>query len=460
LRVIIDVDSEAFKAGGDEADYLLGLLHHESILAWRYSDHGPPADAKLADNEWINGVEGWIKVGEDGTFTYATDESVAQSAIHLDAVNRIVSEDREDRSYEHLDAEAAAQQRRSDMKLIQIGKAADIDVIITDRAYLHGDPFHWVSQGQTELLTAHEALPVVGLYLRLQHQYIVAATPEGRFKYNFNKGLMSRVASRALLPEGWRWMSACVQRSTHLGEDTLTHYAGTAHHRLERALNARDELFLALNQPQNNDTAADAMMALDTLLLSLSAALDVTARVMNYVLDTGVEPHLVGWGRKSWRKRVAKLSVAVGHLIDDQTFADLVTIVGSLRNTIHGAALDPLALSEGISRNRTDTLVGLPSEQLDELLEAMDRLGGHEQWGVRKMIPGRAHADVDVLCERLMATVPATINRIMRITPVESLAGVTLPIGETGPDEDAQSPFASRYRVNILLQYGLEEPSC
>lgn len=406
----------------------------------------------------LPGVDGWMKVEEDGLFTYATGESVTQSALHLDAVNRLVSDDREDRSYDHLDAEAAAQQRRYDMQLLEIGKAADVDVIITDRAYLHADPFHWASRGHTELLTAEEAIPVVGLYLRLQHHYIVAATPEGHFKYNFNRGLMSWVASRALLPEGWRWMSACVQHSTQIGNDTLTHYAGTAHHRLERALNARDELFLALNQPQNNDTADDAMKALDILLLSLFAALDVTARVMNYVLDTGVEPHLVGWGRKNWRKQVAKLSVAVAQLIDDETFTDLVAIVSSLRNTIHGAALDSLALSEGMSRNRTDTLVGLPSEQLDGLLNAMDRLGGHEQWGVRKMIPGRAHADVDVLCEKLMATVPAAINRIMRITPVESLDGVTLTADKLSPDEDTQSPFASRYRTNILLQYGLAAP--
>lgn len=192
--------------------------------------------------------------------------------------------------------------------------------------------------------------------------------------------------------------------------------------------------------------------------MSLSAAIDVTARVMNRVLDTGIGSHLVGWGRRDWRKRVAKLNTDVAELVNDPDFTDLLTILSSLRNTIHGAALDPLAVSEGMSHNRMETLVGLPSEQLDSLLEAMDRLGGHDKWGVRKMIPGRAHAEVDVLCEQLMETVPAVINRVMRSTPVESLAGVALTPKELGPDEDAQSPFVSWSRRNILLQYGLREP--
>lgn len=458
MRVLLDVDSFAAEGFDEAYPYLAGLLNEESILAWRFSDQGPPKDAEVIEISNVRAAAGWIAV-DDGRdrVIYARDESIATSVLHVGDLAHLVRGDTHDPSHIGLGEDEAAARRLGAFRLLKVAHAADVDLLITERPYLRNDPYGFVSGGITEVVSATEAPAIVGLYLRTQRRFVVDVSPRGA-RFNFNKGLMTWVASRSLLPEGWRWMSACVQHSTHTGEDLLTHYAGTVHHRLERTLTARDNLYVALNQPQNNDTADEAMAALDNILINLSACLDVTARVYNHVLGAPSPVHQVGWRRGQWLDKVRKLDPGVKVLLDNPDFENLIVIVAELRNTIHGAALDPIAIVQGFGSQRDDTRVGLPADRLKELLAAMDALGGRSSWGVRELAPGRAHAEVDVLCERLMGTVPAMLNVIMKMTPVESLEGVSLSDGDLSPEAGPQDPFNERFRRNILQQYGLPVP--
>lgn len=77
-----------------------------------------------------------------------------------------------------------------------------------------------------------------------------------------------------------------------------------------------------------------------------------------------------------------------------------LVVLSRLRNSIHGAAIDALAMLASSGRPE-GTLVGLSHAETDELLLAIDSLDGREAWGVRETLPHRAHADLGVLLDRL-----------------------------------------------------------
>lgn len=115
-----------------------------------------------------------------------------------------------------------------------------------------------------------------------------------------NRGLFYWVGTRELLPSAWRWFSACVQHSQAVGDDSLLLLGQSVLQRVQRALQVRDDVNVALNRPQNNDTADEALSSLDVFLLLLMGAVDATARVVHAVLGIAGGPHAAGWQRREW----------------------------------------------------------------------------------------------------------------------------------------------------------------
>jgi hypothetical protein len=291
----------------------------------------------------------------------------------------------------------------------------------------------------------------VSLYLRAQGEFITYCSLDGTATDQVNKGLFYWVGTRELLPEGWRWFSACVQASD--ADDTLIYLGQSAFQRVQRALQARDAAHRALNQPQNNDTATEALANLDLVLLGLMAAIDVTARIAHRVLDLSGSEYDAGWQRGSWLRKVKREAPRLaGHVATDTAGGRTLLVLRLLRNSIHGAALDPLAVSQSSGR-REETLVGLPHTDADQLLHAMDSLDGRDAWGVRELIPHRAHADPGVLMDRLFVGALELINELMRLTPVERLNGADLEDGADGPPDDDHI-FDSWTRQSIRWQLG------
>ena len=172
------------------------------------------------------------------------------------------------------DIETAAQARRkADALAAQAAEAIGADMFVTRRPYLRETKLPL----GTMVCTPEEALAFLGLYLRTQGVFEVHRDPAGG-SYRMNEGLYFWVGARELLPEAWRWMTACVQESASVGNQQLTHLAQSPVQRVQRALRARDEVHRALNSRQNNDTAEDVLSALDVVLFTLGAV-DVAARV-------------------------------------------------------------------------------------------------------------------------------------------------------------------------------------
>jgi hypothetical protein len=165
--------------------------------------------------------------------------------------------------------------------------------------------------------------------------------------------------------------------------------------------------------------------------------------------------YTAAWQRSGWLTEVVASAPTLGALFQAGT-DDLhtLTILRLLRNSIHGAAMQPLGVRRGRQRDRT--LVGLPASDEPELRTAFNALGGLAAWGVEELIPGRLHFDPGVFLEELLPRVLGMLNRIMDETPVERLAHVALQARDyLPPIGPGSGSFVEMNRQSIRWQLGL-----
>ena len=460
LVVLLDADllpESDLKTWGKK--YLLaGLLTLDLIECVRYADEGPPADVSRQHHEHMGeAVPGWAVLSPDDgsghrSVRTADEHQVSDHAVFGNA-QEVAAMDTSTDAYSDRAHDEVATQRRADALAAMVANAIGADLFITRRPYLHAGSWD-VADGVT-FADVDEALAILGLYLRAQEQYVTSRSPEGRGSHLMNRGLFFWVGARELLPSAWRWFAACVQQSTGSGDDNLLFLGQSVLQRTQRALQVRDEVHVGLNKPQNNDTADEAMSSLDVVLLLLMGALDATARVAHAVIGLEGPSHQAGWQRNTWVAEIASAAPALAALF--QPGADelhTLTILRLLRNSIHGAAMQPLGV--GGPRGRERTLVSLPASNEPQLRAAFTALGGIADWGVEELIPGRLHFDPGGFVEQLFPRVTAMLNRIMDETPVERLPHVSLHPSDSLPPTGPQAgPFAELNRQSIRWQLGL-----
>ena len=439
---------------------LAGLLTHEDIQFWRYRDDGPPPGTpQLTSTSSQRVAVGWAVAkpappGSSATHTLAW--SVDKQAFHTELVGEPVlaaSTDSRTKAYETLDPDQAVARRAADAVAACAARQIKADLYITSREYLHRLT-RPIGQGVT-FCTPREALAFVGLYLRTQGEFLIWKDQRSGTPYRFDKGLYYWVGARELLPAGWRWFTACVAHAAAQGwtpdAHDLTYLGGAVFQRITRVLQARDDLLRAMNCKQDNNVAEDALTALDVCLVFLMGALDAAARIAHRVL--GLRPdhvHRAGWQRGGWLQDVAAKEPSLAAVAT--AGADTLTILSRLRNTVHEAGLPALAV--GLPGRREGTLVGLPRADSDRILEAADRRGGREAWGLQERLPGRLHAEPGVLLERLLPSVIELLNELMTATPVEEL-GVSLKPEDRVPPRGRGDAFGELERHSIRWQLGL-----
>lgn len=457
---MVDDDLLAAASGGWCAEELLaGLLTCEGIDAFRYSDNGPPAGAPETTSPWgSRAAAGWVTVTPQPQgglashlVTWSNGESIGQSAVHGDWLSA-ASIDTQTKAYASLDPDDATTRRSADALAALAAQSLKADLFITCREYLHRVTSQ-LALGVTFCAPA-EALALIGLYLRSQGIFLICKDPGSKSTYSFNKGLYYWVGTRELLPEGWRWYTACVAHSVQ-GPDDLIYLGGAVFQRVVRVLRARDDLLRAMNQAQDNDVADDALTALDTCLVFLVGAVDATARVAHAVLCLPPEDsNTAAWQKDRWLRDVTAQAPGLSAVVTTGTAGhDTLTILRLLRNTVHAAGLQALAV--GPPGRREETLIGLPSADASRVLAAADRQGGRDTWGLRELLPGRLHADPGVLLERLLPETIELLNSLMAATPVEQLAGVSLQPADLLPPAGPNQPFGERERRSIRWQLGL-----
>lgn len=466
LRVMVDADllEGPTSAVPTPIDLLGGLLTHDDIEVWRYADGGPPPGTPEPTSSWGGAGYpiGWIvatpaePAGEMVThdLVWSDGETATQGAI-VGNVVEVAAHDTSTAAYADLPIDDARQRRESDAVAACAAQELKADLYITNRPYLHAAT--WALTDGVTVCSPAQALAVVGLYLRSQGTFLIWRGNDGKGGETFNKGLFYWVGARELLPEGWRWFTACVTHDHARGADELIYLGGAVFQRLTRTLQARDDLLRAMNVAQNNDVAESALTALDTCLVFLMGALDATARVAHHVLGLPpAEVYGAGWQKnRTWLKDVAALAPALASVVGPGTAGlDTLTVLRLLRNTVHGAGLKALAVGR-TARADQETLVGLPRADHAEILAVADRRGGRTIWGLREVLPGELHADPGALLERLLPDVIALLNDLMAATPVEGLTGVRLKPVDLIPPAGMGEPFAEHRRHSVRWQLGL-----
>lgn len=460
-RLVVVIDYEIAGQARDELDddlgLLVGLLSHEFIALLRYADAGAPNDAPRHTSPLGESAVGWVVVlphpdGLSYPVVTCDDDRVTHSAIIGDHIRAAGSDDTNP-AYADDTPEGAAERRRADAKAVRAAFAANADLFITRRPYLHA--VTWDLASGVLVADPADALPLVALYLRTQGVFDTYRSLDGHAVSRVNRGLFYWIGTRSMLPAGWRWFAACRQ---HAGDNaSLVYLAQSAFTRVQRALEARDAVHRALNQPQHNDTAEIALSNLDVVLITLMGALDVTARIAHRVLELPANlTFSAGWQNSRWLKEAIAAEPSLAEAFAPQGWnVTVVHVLSRLRNAVHAAAPAPLGITTpGLGRQAT--MVSFPHTDGEQLAGAMDRLGGRKAWGMTSVLSGRYHADPSALLEQLFPAAIELIDRTMAATPVERLSGVHLTPEHHQPSQ--REEFAPWQRRSILRQLALDPP--
>lgn len=407
--------------GRSKQSQLAGLLTHPLVEVYRHADTGPPASAFRA-GEGPRVAPGWVVVGADDgdnpSVVYECEGRTVYTGIGGNGIS-FAAVDTSTLHYQDGGWDHAIARRRQDARAVGTAEAIHADLFVTDRPYA----VEVLGPGSNGVacLTPEAALPLVGLYLRAQGAYAVyGPTTLGTELVNWNRGLLYWVGARQALPAAWRWFSACVDHARGGGDEQLIYLGGSLLQRVERTLRARDVVHAALNQPQNNDTADEALAAFDEAVLLLMGAVDAAARVAHAVLSLPVPTHLVGWQRKQWLKELTKAHPPLAAVVAPGTPADAaLKVLRLMRNTVHGEAMSAISGSVGGS-GTVKTRMSMPGVDQAELRAAVSAAGGEASWGI-SFERGGIRAEIDVLLERLLYEVVETLNLLMDETPVEKL---------------------------------------
>ncbi|OLF07986.1 hypothetical protein BLA60_24240 [Actinophytocola xinjiangensis] len=438
LRVMIDGDLYRVPAqtAATVEEVLTGLLGHEHVTCFRYADNGPPPGTRPYElTDGGRAYEGWVTVDppdgrpESRGIVFCANRRPVRATAYLDRRRHA------DEAVAYLDLapEVAAARRSADALALRVALGMDADLFVTERPYLY------LARGRssrTKVARPAEALAVVGLYLRGQGVYSVdPPLPRGDY---FAVGAME------LMPAVWRWSAACHQSAAAAG------LAGALIARVARALESRDTLHQVINRAKTADTPSAVLSCLDDVVLRLSSAVEISARVAHLALDLG-ERHPAGWQRQDWVKKVREKDKNLAALVGDRSPGRvLVKGIGALRDSLHLSELDGLL---GARRpERPSVLVTLPSSSATELAALFDHFGTATAWGVHEVDQGVRYADPGVFVDQLVVRTIGFLNVVMARTPVERLPNVHGPL----PD----SPWSAGHhpepaRRGIRWQLGL-----
>jgi hypothetical protein len=465
--VVLFDDHLRYSGGLDSRTrYLLELLGDGSIEAFLYSDAGPPADTIRAIN-MDNGVEaplGWVEIGP-GTQDRLRLIKRTQDGKPVERITTV-----EDSAYWRvLNAEKpqeyelcgnADARRLADAHAMLAAKAIQADLFVTDRAL----PF---ALGRDEwtpvtLMRPEDAIPVVALFLRRQHRFLLAHTPalgnpnQPVSEISRDRNYFYWEAAGLLLTDSWRWRIACDTHARATGDENPSLLRTAVVHRLSQVLRLRDRLLASTSVTQNMDTADDILNDLDMILVFLMAAFDSLARVCNFVLRIPRNYRQAGWQSGDWIELVAERNQALADLFADGTPGRaLMVLLSKLRNNIHGQALSATGLVPVVGDYALETFMALPADDRDEILGAIDRLGGLEVWGLATPLASyELHLQPGVFNERLIPQAIRLMNQIMMTTPVETLEGIEHPENLTS---DPPMPLSLPSK-RLILQLGLDSP--
>lgn len=459
LRVVVDADLNVHDdVAAERLDVLKGLLGHKLTKCWRYDGRTVPGMELVSSGVNPAIRKGWVEVGPaapgDGLthhVLYWENDSLRVGGIDGDVARGEFA--RSEPTYAHLDPAEAATRRNADSVLLGAADEIRADLVVTDRRFLLDG--HWFPSLPTLPCTLDEALVLVAQFLRLRGVYLGWPHEEQSASYFFNRGLYFWIATRAALPESWRWFTHCLEAGRQSGDDDISHTAQAVLHRVERSLMARDALRWHLTLKQNNDVADDALAEVDHILVDLVGAFDAMARVAHQVLNLpSGDLYMAGWQKREWLRAVQQVAPSLAAVMTARDYpADVFEVIRVMRNTVHGAGLTSMGIGRLGSR-RDGTVVALSAADTQNLMAVVERHGWAAEWGLTEFIEGRVYLDPGAFVEHVVQAAVPILNDLMRETPVERL-GCRPGANTEPPQSDLLSdPFALRHQRSILYQLG------
>ncbi len=453
LTVVVDSEWIDGLDGNDlcSPDVILGgLLTLDTVRLLRYADDGPPPGLPRGNDHTDDAVRGWIVVrGYEADIhvwriVVHDGKSVTETCFGGD-IPSAAEQDCNTSADADLDFCTASKRRRADAIAAQAAAAAGADIYITSRPYLFSVGWE-IAYG---LLCAkpREALPLVSLYLRTQGEFIDWRSLDGHGTTSMNRGLFYARSVISLVPRLFGALVGLAERAQASDDRRAIGLAQAMFGRLQQTLVARDEMYRALNRPQNSDVAFEALTAFDLAVLTLMGAVDASARLVHRLLDLDGKDRSARWQWADWRKLVAEKCPAAAAAVEAENRLDVLTVLTELRNTIHAVPLDPLAVVKG--RVPVETRIGLPADRGDAMLASIDRLGGRNAWGVQTT-SGRHHADPGELLDHLIERVTPMLNDLL-----QAMSAANFSDAPAAPSEDFWARFpgdpAQVYRWQIGL---------
>jgi hypothetical protein len=339
------------------------------------------------------------------------------------------------------------QEERAERAIVMVVGAGDHDgdaFVTSDPLLLEKFPRNVVRGGNP--MTAEEAVALLGLFLRVREDFALDLG-EG-YSFSFDRSAFYFVLMRDLTPSGWRWFSACVAHSHHTNDDRLVLTAQSAMERLERSLRARDRLHEKLQLPPSRDLSDETIFYLDVALFMLGGTFDGLAQVAHMVHGLGGSQRWVGWGNRSWMRRLGAANQQLEQLMSwGQPHRDARELVAILRNAIHQEALRTIMWQSSGTRTAR---VMIPAGIDADLEAVLARVGTAADYGVGRQRDGRLYIEPGVYLEKILRPVLASINAIMDVTPVETLSGVDPAKLLTGPPDENIFRTINRERIRRL----------
>ena len=429
LRLVVD---HSRITPGQALDLLAGFVGHPNVELWSSHDSAWPH----LQIDWTSSRDDRLRVrwtsstrrSLTGVWPVSQYRQAARQAVTLGLV-----ED-EEMAYRELVLAAACADSR-------------MDALVTDSAFLLGRP-----QGvRGNPVPPVAAVASLGLFLRLHGDFHVSRD------LTLDRGMFYGLAAWELVPQAWRYVTACRSAGQAIGRDSFWMLARAVVERMERALRARDRLHEQFQIPQSHDTADEALFYLDMLLVQLNGAFDALARVAHLGLGLNGSYRHASWRHSGWRAQLAKPAPTLAALMADETEErDALELVALLRNSVHGEPFTPIARQVA---GQTINLLQLPAEDTPSFLAAVGRRGGDAAWGIHPVatISGGIRIEADTYVEVLLPAVVHSLNTLMEATEVERFPGV--PPGWVTPpwaSADAEEP---EIRAAVRLLAALPEPA-
>ncbi len=343
------------------------------------------------------------------------------------------------------------QEERAERATVMVNGAGDhgADAFATaDPLLLERLPRNLIADGNP--MTLSEAVALLGLFLRVREDFTLDLGKS--FRFSLDRAGFYLILTRDLTPSGWRWFSACVAHSHNVQDDGLILMAQSALERLEHALRARDRLHERLQLPASRDASTEAIFYFDVALFMLGGAFDGLAHIANSVHGLGGSRRAIGWGNKSWMKRLETANQPLAQMMRwGQPLRDARELVAIIRNTIHKEALRTIMWQSGGTRRER---VVVPAGIDAELETVLARVGTAADFGVSRRIDGRLYVEPGIYLEQILPLVLAAMNAIMDATPVEALFGVDPARLLTAPPEEDIFKAANRQRIRLLSGIG------